>query len=215
MADVKLHADARAGVGKNKVDKIRAEANTPGILYRKGEENLPVKFASGAFEKVFKEAGTSTIIDVIIEGQTYPSIIKDVQRHPFKNLFLHVDFQTIRMDEKLKLSVPITLEGRDEIRLQPSVLNQLLNELEIECLPGDIPDEISYNVSDMDFETPVHVKDLEIFGNEAITIHHEPDTLIAILTEPHEAAAEEEEGEEIDAADVPTVGETEGSKDEE
>ncbi len=214
MAEVKLNAERRDRLGKNKVNKIRKEEMIPGIVYKKGENNVPVQFANGEFEKVYKTAGTSTVIDIVVEGKDYAAIIKNVQRHPFKNLFMHVDFQSIRMDEVLKITVPITLEGRDDIRLQPSVLNQLLNEIEIECLPGDIPEHIAYNVSEMDFETPVYVKDLDIMNNDKVTVLHDEEALVAILSEPVEQAEEEEESEDVSAADVPTVGETE-EKDEE
>ncbi len=214
MAEIKLQAVKRDGLGKNKVDKIRTEGKVPGILYHRGEENTPVEFDHGEFTKAFRQAGMSTIIDVVVDGKAYPAIIKDVQNHPFKNLVLHCDFQTIRMDEALRISVPIQLEGRDEIRLQPSVLNQILNELDIECLPGDIPEEISISVVDMDFETPLYVKDLEIFHNEKVTVLHEGDDLLATLSEPQEVEEEEEELEDVDAADVPTVDETEEGEEE-
>lgn len=210
MADIKLNASKREGLGKNKVDKIREEKLVPAIIYKRGEDNIPVQIEAGEFDKVFKEAGSSTLIDVLVDGEKHVAIIKDVQRHPFKNIVLHADFQTIRMDETIRISVPIILEGRDEIRLQPSVLNQILSELEIECLPGDIPEEVSISVVDMDFETPIYVKDLEIFGDDKITIHHEEEDLVATLSEPQEVEEEEEtDEEEMDAADVPTVDETE------
>lgn len=210
MADIKLNASKREGLGKNKVDKIREEKLVPAIIYKRGEDNIPVQIEAGEFDKVFKEAGSSTLIDVLVDGEKHVAIIKEVQRHPFKNIVLHADFQTIRMDETIRISVPIILEGRDEIRLQPSVLNQILSELEIECLPGDIPEEVSISVVDMDFETPIYVKDLEIFGDDKITIHHEEEDLVATLSEPQEVEEEEEtDEEEMDAADVPTVDETE------
>lgn len=210
MADIKLNASKREGLGKNKVDKIREEKLVPAIIYKRGEDNIPVQIEAGEFDKVFKEAGSSTLIDVLVDGEKHVAIIKDVQRHPFKNIVLHADFQTIRMDETIRISVPIILEGRDEIRLQPSVLNQILSELEIECLPGDIPEEVSISVVDMDFETPIYVKDLEIFSDDKITIHHEEEDLVATLSEPQEVEEEEEtDEEEMDAADVPTVDETE------
>lgn len=216
MADIKLQAVKRDGLGKNKVDKIRTAGNVPGILYHRGADNTPVQFEHGEFDKVFREAGTSTLIDVVVDGETFPAIIKDVQRHPYKDLVLHCDFQTIRMDEVLRISVPIHLAGRDEIRLQPSVLNQVLNELDIECLPSDIPDEISISVVDMDFETPLYVKDLDIFHEDKVTVLHEAEDLVAILSEPVEEEEEEEEDvEAVDAADVPTVDETEESEQDE
>lgn len=214
MADIKLNASKRESLGKNQVNKLREEKLVPGILYKRGGENIPVQIEAGEFDKVYREAGSSSLIDVLVDGHKELALIKEIQRHPFKNIVLHVDFQTIRMDEAIRLSVPIHLEGRDEIRLQPSVLNQILSELEIECLPGDIPEEVSINVSDMDFETPIYVKDLEVFSDDKITVFHEEDDIVATLSEPQEVVEEEEEGEEVDAADVPTVDETEEENEE-
>lgn len=210
MADLKLRVETREGTGKNRVDKLRVKDLIPGVLYRKGEESVPVQVEARAFDIVFREAGTSTLVDVNLEGKVVPALIKEVQKHPFRNELLHIDFQGIRMDEKIKLSVPILLEGRDEIRLQPSILNQILNEIEIQCLPGDLPDNVTYNVVDMDFETPVYVKDLAIFDDENIEVLADGEDLVATLSEPQEEAEEEElDGEEIEAGDVPTVDETE------
>ena len=213
MADIKLNASKRESLGKNQVNKLRGEKLVPGILYKRGGENIPVQIEAGEFDKVYREAGSSSLIDVLVDGHKEVALIKEIQRHPFKNIVLHVDFQTIRMDEVIRLSVPIHLEGRDEIRLQPSVLNQILSELEIECLPGAIPEEVSINVSDMDFETPIYVKDLEVFSDDSITVFHEEDDIVATLSEPQEVVEEEEDG-EVDAADVPTVDETEEENEE-
>lgn len=215
MADLKLRVEPREGTGKNRVDKLRVKDLIPGVLYRKGQESVPVQVEARAFDVVFKEAGTSTLVDVNLEGKVVPALIKEVQKHPFRNELLHIDFQGIRMDEKIKLSVPILLEGRDEIRLQPSILNQILNEIEIQCLPGDLPDNVTYNVVDMDFETPVYVKDLAIFDDENIEVLADGEDLVATLSEPQEQEEEEDlDGEEVEAGDVPTVDETEQDEEE-
>ncbi len=155
----------------------------------------------------------STLIDLELDGNVSPVLIKEVQTHPFKNQFLHVDFQQLNMDEKVKLTIPITLLGRDDIAIQPSILIQQLDELEIECLPGNIPQSIEVDVSNIDFTTPVFISDLDIFGNEDVTIFREADDVIASLIEPtmeeelEEIEAAEEEGLEVEADEVPVIGE--------
>ena len=212
MAAIKIQVEGRTGIGKNKVDKIRQEDNIPGVLYGKGEETKHIQVDRRMFEKVYKNAGMSTLIDLELDGNVSPVLIKEVQSHPFKNQFLHVDFQQLNMDEKVKLTIPITLLGRDNIAIQPSILIQQLDELEIECLPADIPQSIEVDVSNIDFTTPVFISDLDIFSNEDITIFREADDVIASLIEPTmeedlEEIEDAEDGEEVEADEVPVIGE--------
>ena len=210
MAAIKIQVEKRTGLGKNKVDKIREEDFIPGVLYGKGEETEHVKVDKRIFEKVYKSAGTSTLIDLDLEGNVVPVLIKEVQRHPFKNQYLHVDFQKLNMNETVKLTIPITLIGRDSIKLQPSILMQQLDEIEIECLPKDIPQSIEVEVSDITFDAPILVSDLEIFNNENITLFREADDVIANLVAPAEETEEDEE--EVEADEVPVVGKEESEE---
>lgn len=221
MAAIKIQVESRTGLGKNRVDKIRQNDLVPGVLYGKGEETKHIQVNRREFEKVYRVAGMSTLIDLELEGETAPVLIKEVQTHPFKNEYLHIDFQQLNMDETVKLTIPITLMGRENIKLEPSILVQQLDEIEIECLPGDIPQTIEVDVSNIDFTTPVFVSDLEIFGDENITILREAEDVIASLIEPtmeeelEEIEALEEEGIEIEADEVPVIGEDEEESEEE
>lgn len=221
MAAIKIQVENRTEIGKNKVDKIRQRDFIPGVLYGKGEETKHVQVDRREFEKVYRTAGTSTLIDLEIDGETSPVLIKEVQSHPFKNQYLHVDFQQLNMDEKVKLTIPITLIGRENITIQPSILVQQLDEIEIECLPADIPQSIEVDVSNIDFTTPVFVSDLDIFGNEDVTILREAEDVIASLIEPtmeeelEEIEALGEDGIEIEADEVPVIGEEEEEAEEE
>ncbi len=214
MADIKLNAQIREGLGKNKVDKLRVDQIVPGVMYGKGEENVNVQIIEKELHKAYMGAGSSTILDLVIDGKSVPVLFKEVKRHPFKNQYVHVDFYKINMKESLRLMIPITLEGRDEIRLQPSVLTQQLNEVDVECLPSDIPAAAVVNVADMQYGDQIYVKDLDIFANEKLTFHTDENELIATLSEPKEVVEEEEVTEEM-SAEVPTVGETEEAAEEE
>jgi len=209
MAAVKLELKTRTELGKNKVNKLRKADMVPGVIYSKGEETRSIKVDRGNLQRVYKIAGTSSIIDLELEGETIPAIIKELQLDPVKDEYVHVDFQKIKMDEVVKLTIPVVLEGKDNIRLQPSVLMQQLDEIEIECLPKYIPEAAVADVSNIDFNTPIYVSDLDIFNNENITIFKEPDELVATLMAPAKTEEEEEETEEVQAGDVPVVGKDE------
>lgn len=213
MASPKMNIELRTGVGSNKVNKLRAKNLIPGIIYKRGAETLNVQVSESEFRKVYREAGTTSMIDLELDGKTHPVIIKDLQMHPVKNQFVHIDFQELNMDEKIRVLIPINLINRDNIQLQPSVLTQLLNEVEVECLPGDIPTTADVDVMDMDFIDPLFVKDLDIASNEAITILAELDTVVCTLSEPSlEEELDEELEEEMDAADVPVISEEEAAE---
>ena len=206
MANIKLEAKNRAEFGKNRVNKLRNEGLIPAAIFEKGTETLPITISSRDFEIVYREAGGTSIVDVNVEGQAHPTIIKEIDRHPFKNQVLHVNFQGVNMNEAIKVEVPIEFIGRDSIKAQPSVFNASLNELHIECLPGDLPDTIEIPVEGMQIDDVIYVKDLEIAKNDKITILVDQDEPVCSLL-PQQEVEEEEESTETAAGDVPVVGE--------
>ena len=116
MADIKLHATRREGIGKNRVDKLRENKQIPAVMYGRGKDNLVLQLDVKELEKAYDLAGTSTIVDLVVDGETYPGLFKEVQKHPFKNQFLHVDFHAISMDEVIRLMIPLTIVGREILK---------------------------------------------------------------------------------------------------
>lgn len=214
MAELVLQAQNREANGKNKVNKLRNEELIPGVVYGKDEENINVQFSSRDFEIILRQAGTSTIISLDIDGDKKDVLIKDFQIHSFKNQYLHVDFQAINQNEKIRVTVPVVLVGRDDIRVEPSVLVQNIDEIEVECLPKYIPQTAEIEVSDLEIGENKTVADFDIAKDENITILAEEDEVVCSLQEVNEEELPEE-GEEQEAADVPTVEETESTVEEE
>ncbi|MDU3177305.1 MULTISPECIES: 50S ribosomal protein L25 [Anaerococcus] len=213
MADLVLNANNREATGKNKVNKLRAEELIPAVIYAKGEENLNVQVTSRDFDKVLRQAGTSTIITLDIDGENKDVLIKDYQTHPYKNQYLHVDFQAINQNETIRVSVPVVLLGRDDLRIDDAVLVQNLDTIEVECLPKYIPQTAEVEISEMEIGDAKTVADLDIFENDNITLLEEDDEVICSLQEAsEEEISEDEEGDDVDAAEVPTVEETEGKE---
>lgn len=210
MADLVLNANKRDAVGKNKVNKLRAEEIIPGVIYAKGEENLNVQIISKDFDRILRKVGTSTIITLDIDGENKDVLIKEYQTHPYKNQYLHVDFQAINQNETIRVSVPIVLVGRDDIEIAQSVLVQNMDTIEVECLPKYIPQTADVNVTDIQVGDNKTVADLDIFANENITVLEDEDEVICSLQEVSEEKEDsEEDGLEASASDVPTVNETE------
>ena len=211
MGDKRLLASQRDEIGKNQVKDVRNQKMVPGIVYSKGIETKQLKVDSIDFVKLFRLVGTSSIMELDLEGEIVPVIVKQVQRHPVKGNVIHIDFLRIDMKEKLKLTVPVYLLHRDSIQLQPSVLMQMLDEIEIECLPGDIPETVGIDVSGMDFVTPLFVKDLDLMNVENVEILTDLESIICTLNEP--SVVEEEEIDE-DATDEPMKVKVIGEEDE-
>ncbi len=214
MAELVLQAEKREATGKNKVNKLREAELIPGVVYAKDEENINVQVTARDFEKVLRQAGTSTIITLDFDGEKKDVLIKAYQNHPFKNQFLHVDFQAINQNEAIRVQVPVILVGRDDIRVEPSVLVQNIDVVEVECLPKYIPQTADVEVSDLQIGDVRTIADLDIAKVDDITILAEDDEVICSLQEPNEEEIPEEGEEAADASDVPTVDETEESESE-
>lgn len=214
MNELTLQATVRENVGSNANKKLRREDLIPAVLYQRGEENQLLTLVAKDFDKVIFEAGTSSIITLDIEGTKKKVLIKDFQRHSYKNMYVHVDLLGVNMDEKLKVNVPVVLLNRDDIYLQPSVLIQSLNEIEIECLPSDIPQQVEIDVQNMQYGDTFLVKDLDVAKDENITILTELEEVVCSLQEPREEE-ELEDTEEGDAADVEVIGEEDDKEAEE
>lgn len=210
MPSIKMNIESRSNVGTRKVNQLRAEEVIPAVIYKRGEETLTVQVDKREFERVYRQAGTTSIIDLDLNGEIHKAIIKDLQKHPIKNEYLHIDFQGLSKDEKIRMYIPINLINRDNITLQPSVLAQSIDEVEIECLPANIPSSADYDVKDLDFSSAVYVKDLDIAKDETIDILTDLDEVVCTLNEPSydEEAEEAALDMEVDV-EVPLVDEEE------
>lgn len=206
MSNFNLNVEARTDIGSNKVKKIRVENIIPGVIYSRGEESKSVMMNNVEFLKVFKSAGSSSVINLGLAGETLPVIVKSVQRHPVSGVVTHIDFQKLNMNETIKMTIPISILNRVNIKIQPSILMQLMNHVEIECLPSYIPHTADVDVSDIDFDTPKFVKDLDIANMDGITMITDLEETVCTLSEPIEVEDDDAEA-AGDSADVPVIGE--------
>ena len=211
---MKLVLNKRDAKGKNKVDKLRANGEIPGVLYSKGNEAKLVSGLEKDLLKAYSEEGYSNIFEIEVDGETVSVLFKEVQMHHIKNAMVHFDLYEIDMNTEITVEVPVVLEGRDEIRVQPSSLIQVLNEIEVICLPKYLPSEAVVNVVEMQIGDAKTVADLDIYGDENIKIELDADETVATLVEPTEEEEPEEDAEEA-SAEVPTVSETEEEEKEE
>lgn len=198
----KLVARTRKLTGKGGARRIRAQGEVPAIIYGLGLEprNLAVK-TGDVWDTIQGEAGLNVLIDLqVVDGKEKDSqlvMIKEVQKHPFKEKILHVDFLRVARDEKVTMKVPITLVGQeDSVGLKEGgTLQHTLWEVEIECLPADIPDELPLDISELDIGDNIRVSDLVVPGEVKMTA--DPEDVIVTVLAPRLLVEEEEEEEEL------------------
>jgi large subunit ribosomal protein L25 len=182
-----LSATERSSRGKNAARVLRREGRVPAVLYGRGDATRTLSVDALELEKLLASiSAESTLIDVAVEGQSTRALIREVQWHPFRPLVLHVDFLQVHAGEPLKLDVPVRLVGTPVgVREDGGVLQQVLHELHIECLPRYIPDGIEVNVEELKIGDSVHVGDISVPN---VTIHNAVDLSVCSVTPPSVAA---------------------------
>jgi large subunit ribosomal protein L25 len=159
-----LQAWRRNRSGKGVARKIRAQGMIPAVLYGSGE-NIPLTLQPKELLKILT-SGENTIFRLEIDGELggeRQAIVRDLQRDPLKETLLHADLYRISMDVELTVSVPIVLQGMSrEVSDVGGVINQLLHEIEIQCLPSLIPHELTIDVAHLGIGEVLHVRDLPI-----------------------------------------------------
>src|SRR5579862_1707930 len=175
-----LEAQPRTPGNKNVARRVRMGGKIPGVLYGAGKESLSVTLDPRQVTRILHSAtGHNTIFDLAVEGgERTKAMIVDLQYEPIKSHLLHIDLKRIAMDQKLTVSVPIVLRGEAAgVKQQGGILEQILREVEVECLPGDIPNEIDLSVAELVFGMVLRVSDLP--KNEKIKYITDPDQPVA------------------------------------
>src|ERR671923_1867647 len=194
-----LQAWRRNQSGKGVARKIRAQGMIPAVLYGSGE-NIPLTLQPKELLKILA-AGENTIFRLEIDGESggeRQAIVRDLQRDPLRETLLHADLYRISMDVEITVSVPIVLQGMSrEVSDVGGVINQLLHEIEIQCLPGLIPHELTIDVAHLGIGEVLHVRDLPV--PQGIQVLADSDEVVASVSvrgeevaagEPSVAAAE-------------------------
>lgn len=209
-----IGATPRAATGKGPARTARREGRIPGILYGHGEESIPLSVDARDLKKLVHTISVeNTIVDLDLQGtaQPYKVLIRELQRHPFRDEFVHIDFFHVAMDEKIYVEVPIILHGTPEgVKNKGGILDHQLRELEVYCLPGNIPERIDLDVSELDIGDSIHVRDLDI---PDIEVESELDRAVVTILPPtviEETAEEVEAREAMEPEVIGRVREEEG-----
>jgi large subunit ribosomal protein L25 len=208
MALVSLKADDRTPARKGGARKLRMAGRVPAVLYGIGEVPKPLSLDAKELDILLRKHGASSIIlDLEIEGEAADkssALVKEIQRHTVTGQVLHVDLQRVSAERKLTVEVPIVVTGEAKGVKEGGVMETILRELQVECLPGDMPEKLEIDVSEMDIGDAIHVRDLSLPKTEIL---NDPDGVVLTLVPPtvYEEAKPEEEAAAAEAEEPELV----------
>ena len=193
-----LEAQARKPGTKNEARRVRREGMIPAVVYGAGKDSLPVSVDPRVVTRILNsESGHNTIFDLTLDGEKTKAMIVDWQYEPIKGRLLHIDLKRIALDEVLRVRVPIFLVGEAEgVKQEGGIMEQMLREVEIECLPADIPSHIDADVTHLTFGKVLRVSDLphsdkvKFLTDENQPVAHVTSVKEEVVATPEAAAAE-------------------------
>ena len=209
MEIAKLTAQTREAVGKGQARSLRREGRIPAILYGSGIDNIKLSVEASELEKMFNSPGYSRgLINLNIKGgKPYSKtvMVKELQVDPVKAHYLHLDLHEIRMDRKISTTVYINTVGVPKGVEEGGILQIIRRELEVYCLPANIPEQIDIDVSNMEIGDSIHVSEINVEGD--VEIPYEVDFTVVTLVSPKMEIEEEAGEEEEEAGEEETEGE--------
>lgn len=236
MDFVELRANLKEGTGKEINKKLREEGGVPCVVYKKGEPSVSLKVDNKDLTKALHtDAGENVILNLKIDGvkkrNSRTVIIKEIQKDPIRDCLLHVDFQEISLTEKLKVKVPIIARGEAiGVKQGEGVLQHVMWETDIECLPTNIPEKIEVDISHLNIGDAVYIKD--ILAPEGVKILNDPEAVVfsvehikeveevtappaeGEVAEPEVIKEKKEKAEEVEGEEKPAEAKKEEKKEE-
>jgi large subunit ribosomal protein L25 len=200
MADIVVAAENRTETGKNVNRRLRTRGLIPGVLYGAKKEAVPLAVSPKEITTILRsKTGENTLFDLEIGGSRRKVILKEFQVEPIKGSLLHADFYEVALDKVIEVSVHIEVTGTPVgVKVQGGLLDHVTREVEVSCLPADIPERITVDVSELELGKALRVADLKV--PDKVTMLSDPDLVIVHVVAPR---AEEE----VAAAAAPVEGE--------
>lgn len=218
--DIEITGDRRDIFGKNASRKLRSEGKIPAVLYGANTESVALTLNKKDLIEILRsESGENSIFTVSFNGEAHNAMIKMLQMNPVSDELLHVDLIQIAMDKKIKVSVPFVLKGEAVgVKTEGGFIDFVTREVEIECFPGDIPEFIEVDISELHLHQALKIE--EIASPAGVTYMSDPSSVVVLVSAPtkeEEVEAEEveeEEGVEEEESAVDEKEKTEEAKEE-
>ena len=211
---IAIKAEPRSLQGTGASRRLRRESKVPGILYGAGKDAQPIQLDhKDLFFKLKMEAFHASILDMEIGTEKAQVLLRDYQMHPFKEMILHADFQRVAADRKIHVKVPLHFVNADicpGVKIAGGAVQHVQNDLDIACLPKDLPEFIEVDLANLQAGHSLHVSGLKLPpGVESVAFAKGDDLTIATVVIPRMVTADEEAAEAaaaaVSAADVPTT----------
>ena len=219
MSEVTIRVHEREKTGKGANRRLRRDGWIPAVVYGGDKESVPIRVEKARFLEVLREAGSENavfLLELAGADKKRHTMIRDIASDPITHQVLHVDFQRILMDQVITVSIPIELVGTPAgVKNQGGVLDFVTREVEIECLPGDIPQKVTLDVSALEIGDHLELKDIEFPGR--VELMEEPDRVVVSITAPQIEEEPEEEEEiliEAEAEEPEVIGKGKPEEDE-
>ncbi|HHW10972.1 MAG TPA: 50S ribosomal protein L25 [Firmicutes bacterium] len=187
MSMLTIKASPRTGRGKEAAKKLRAAGMVPAVLYGGAVETQLLAVEAKALSKLISQGAASHLVQLETAAGSLPVLLKEVSRDPLSGRLVHVDFYQVAMDRKLRTVVPVVLTGEGQRAADGGVVVHTAREVEVECLPAQIPDRLEADISKLAIGESLKAADLVL--PEGVELVSDPDTVIASITTP---ASEEE-----------------------
>lgn len=187
MATASLSATRRTGTGKGNARSLRRDGQVPAVIYGSARESQPLAVAARDLEKLLSRiSADNTVVELAVEGATSRALIKEIQRHPFKRVILHVDFQELVAGKKMTVRVPIRLLGTPAgVRLGGGIIDHTLRELTISVDPTLMPNQIEIDITDLELGDSIHVSGVKV--PDGVTVLDEPGAAVVVIATPRAA----------------------------
>lgn len=181
MSELNVLANKRTLSTKGVVNQLRRDGNVPGIFYSKGVEPLPIYISERIIKPLVFTSETHIVNLKIDDDQERKSILKNVQFDPVTDRVVHFDLQGISADQEIELEVQVLLEGQAKGVKEGGIVQHTMHKLHISCLPGDIPEHIAVDITNLNLGSSIHVRDLKL---EKVKILHADDQVIVSVVMP-------------------------------
>ena len=211
---IEIKAEPRSLQGTGASRRLRRESKVPGILYGAGKDAQPIQLDhKDLFFKLKMEAFHASILDMEIGTEKAQVLLRDYQMHPFKQMILHADFQRVAADRKIHMKVPLHFVNGDiapGVKVAGGAVQHIVNDLDITCLPKDLPEFIEVDLKDLQAGHSIHVSGMKLpAGVESTALNKGDDITVATIVMTRAMSADEEAAELAaaapSAADVPTT----------
>jgi large subunit ribosomal protein L25 len=211
---IEIKAEPRSLQGTGASRRLRRESKVPGILYGAGKDAQPIQLDhKDLFFKLKMEAFHASILDMEIGSEKAQVLLRDYQMHPFKQMILHADFQRVAADRKIHMKVPLHFKNGDiapGVKVAGGAVQHIVNDLDITCLPKDLPEFIEVDLKDLQAGHSIHVSGIKLpAGVDSTALSKGDDITVATIVMTRAMSADEEAAELAaaapSAADVPTT----------